>query len=111
MCIGIPLQITRIDRQGVAWCLQEGTEIAVNTELVGPQTVGTWLLTFLGTAREVLDEERARAIQQALEGLSAALSGQDYEHYFQDLIDREPQLPEHLRVQFEAQSDSQENKT
>lgn len=111
MCIGIPLQIARVDSKGVAWCLHEGSEVAINTELVGPQAVGTWLLTFLGTAREVLNEVRAREIQQALRGLSAALSGQDYEHYFQDLIDREPQLPEHLRAQLEAQNDAQGKQT
>jgi hydrogenase expression/formation protein HypC len=49
------------------------------------------------TAR-VLDAEEAEAIDRALEGVAAALDGRAFEHLFQDLIDREPTLPAHLRA-------------
>ncbi|MEJ2630050.1 MAG: HypC/HybG/HupF family hydrogenase formation chaperone [Acidihalobacter sp.] len=97
MCIGIPLQIAAVDADGTTWCLRDGARTAVDTDLVGPQPVGTWLLVFLDSAREVLDETRARDISQALDGLAAAIAGEEFEHFFRDLIDREPQLPPHLR--------------
>ena len=97
MCIGIPLQITAVDADGTTWCLRDGMRTAVDVSLVGAQPVGTWLLVFLDSAREVLDEQRADDISQALGGLAAAIAGEDFEHFFRDLIDREPQLPPHLR--------------
>lgn len=97
MCIGIPLQIVAVDADGTTWCLRDGMRTTVDVSLVGPQPVGRWLLVFLDSAREVLDEERAWHIRQALGGLAAALAGEDFDAYFRDLIDREPQLPPHLR--------------
>ena len=55
------------------------------------------MLVHLGTAVRVLDDAEADAIERALQGLEAALNGDAFEHLFHDLIDREPQLPEHLR--------------
>jgi hydrogenase expression/formation protein HypC len=67
--------------------------------LVGPQPEGTWLLSFLDAAREIIDPERAAAINAALAALNAAESGEtDFSAFFADL-DREPQLPEFLRTQ------------
>ncbi|AOU97394.1 hypothetical protein BI364_04775 [Acidihalobacter yilgarnensis] len=97
MCIGIPMRIVAVDADGTAWCERDGERRAIDVSLVGPQPVGTWLLVFLDAAREVLDEAHARHIAQALDGLAAALAGEDFEHFFSDLIDREPELPEHLR--------------
>lgn len=105
MCIGIPLQVAAVDADGTAWCLRDGARTAVDTSLVGAQPVGTWLLVFLDSAREVLDERRAHDISQALGGLAAAIAGEEFEHYFRDLIDREPQLPPHLRPAEPEQSD------
>jgi hypothetical protein len=45
----------------------------------------------------VLAEEEAGLIAAALTGLEAALAGESFEQHFADLIDREPQLPAHLR--------------
>lgn len=97
MCIGIPMRIMAVDADGTTWCERDGVRHAIDTNLVGPQPPGTWLLVFLDAAREVLDEAHARQVSQALDGLAAALAGEDFEHFFSDLIDREPELPEHLR--------------
>ncbi|MEW8312437.1 MAG: HypC/HybG/HupF family hydrogenase formation chaperone, partial [Candidatus Thiodiazotropha taylori] len=69
-----------------------------DTLLVGDQPVGSWLLVFLNSAREVLSEQRAEQISQALQALDLALSGEsEVDHLFADLVDRTPELPEHLR--------------
>ena len=76
-----------------------GQDQGVDLALVGPQAPGTWLLTFLDAAREVIDSERAAAINAALDALNAAQCGEtDFSAFFADL-DREPQLPEFLRTQ------------
>jgi len=55
-------------------------------------------MTFLGHAREHLTAEQAAQIDRALDALDAVQRGEtNLDAYFQDLIDREPQLPEHLR--------------
>jgi hypothetical protein len=56
----------------------------VDTQLVGDQQVGNLLLVFLNSAREVLSTAKARVIAQALLAL--------------DLVNRKPQLSEHLRL-------------
>ncbi len=65
--------------------------------LVGTQPVGAKLLIHIDSAVRVLDDEEAALIDQALAGLEAAMRGEDFENAFADLINREPQLPEHLR--------------
>jgi hydrogenase expression/formation protein HypC len=66
--------------------------------LVGPQPIGTWLLVFLDTAREVLSEQKARQIADALEAMRLAMQGDSQvDHLFADLVGREPQLPEFLK--------------
>ena len=61
-------------------------------------TVGTLVLVDHGSAVRVLDPEEARLIDDALEGLAAAMEGQNVDALFADLVGREPQLPEHLRA-------------
>ncbi len=97
MCIGIPMQIVE-PRDGFAICRSEDRLHRIDTLLVGEQPAGTWLLTFLGSAREVLTPEAAAQILDALQAVQLAAQGHgDLDHLFQDLVDREPQLPEFLR--------------
>ena len=56
-------------------CRGRNGEEQVNMMLIGAQTEGTWVLNFLGSAREVLTEEDAQNIDKALDGLSAIMSG------------------------------------
>ena len=65
--------------------------------LVGAVPVGTQVLVHVDSAVRVLDADEARQIDDALDGVAAALAGQPFEHLFADLIDREPALPDFLR--------------
>jgi len=95
MCLSIPMQI-------VAW-EDAGGDIAtverpqgggdntvrretVNMMLIGPQAIGTWILSSLGLAKEVIDDEERALIEDALAALSASLEG-DYDpaRHFGDL--------------------------
>ena len=96
MCVGIPMQIVEA-YEYEALCERYGTSHRISLMLVGPQVVGTYILTHLGSAIRVIDEEEAIAIDNALIGLSQAVDGQNFDALFADLIDREPELPEHLR--------------
>lgn len=101
MCVGIPMQV--LDVQGTqARCRGRNGEAWLDLLLVGELAPGDWVLSFLGSARERIDAERAQIVNDALDALDAVLSGRaDAAHSidaaFADLIGREPQLPPHLR--------------
>lgn len=96
MCLGIPMQII-VPGEHRARCAGRGGEALIDLALVGPQPAGTWLLTFLDAAREIIDAERAAAINSALDALDAAGEGaSNFDAFFADL-NREPQLPAFLR--------------
>jgi|SRR6185369_1915130 len=98
MCLGIPVQVLECGEH-FARCLGRNGEVRVDLSLVGRQAVGSWLLTFLDAAREVIPAERAAAIDAALAALDAAQNGAtDFAAFFADL-DREPQLPDFLRME------------
>ena len=96
MCIGIPMEV--IERgEGYALCRAGDQVRRIDTMLVGDPEPGSWLLTFLDTAREVISVDAARQINDALEALNLISSGSDsVDHLFADLVDREPRLPEFL---------------
>lgn len=96
MCLGIPMQVIECGEH-FARCQGRDGEQFIDIVLVGQQAPETWLLCFLGAAREVMAPERAAAVNAALDALSAIGAGEsDLSAYFADL-DREPQLPEFLR--------------
>ncbi len=98
MCIGIPMRV--IDCfPGYALCeTHDGVGYRIDTLLLGDQVPGTWLLTFVETAREVISEKHAAQVHDALHALQLAMQGETrIDHLFQDLIDREPSLPDFLR--------------
>ncbi|MDP3538406.1 MAG: HypC/HybG/HupF family hydrogenase formation chaperone [Azonexus sp.] len=98
MCLGIPVQVLECGEH-FARCAGRNGEVRVDLSLVGQQAVGTWLLTFLDAARETIPAERAEVINAALAALEAAHHGAtDFSAFFADL-DREPQLPEFLRME------------
>ena len=87
MCIGVPLKIVEVGDFVARGEGRNGTE-DVNMMLIGPQPVGTWVMNYLGSAREVLSEAEAATINNALDGLSAIMSGEDdvdIDHYFPDI--------------------------
>lgn len=99
MCIGIPMRVIE-SHPGYALCeTGGGATRRIDTLLLGEQPVGTWLLTFLDTAREVLSAESAAQISAALQAVELAMQGEaNIDHLFQDLVDREPVLPDFLRA-------------
>lgn len=82
-----------------AECSDGGEPQWVDMSLVGEQPQGSWVLVFLGAAREVLDEERAVQITNALRAVTAVMQGEagiEMDQLFADLLESEPQLPPHL---------------
>lgn len=100
MCIGQPLQVVASDGSW-AWCADPQHDAAperLDMALVGPQPVGTWVLAFQGTARQVMSDDEAARARAGRLALAAVLSGAgQIDDYFADLVGRTPQLPEHLR--------------
>lgn len=97
MCIGVPHIIIETG-QLQARARSRNGEAIIDMALVGDQPVGTHVLVFLGAAREVLDAQLAGQIADALEAMDRVMAGDsNIDHLFADLINREPQLPEHLR--------------
>lgn len=97
MCIGMPMQVVSCELH-TAICEQGGIQESVDISLVGAQPAGTWLLVFLGAAREVMDPANARQTLDAVQALQQVMQGAEkIDHLFADLIDREPPLPDHLR--------------
>jgi len=87
MCVGIPVQVLE-SGEFVATCQGRNGKEQVNMMLIGAQPVGTWVLNFLGSAREILTETDAENINKALDGLSAIMSGEkdiDVDYYFPDM--------------------------
>lgn len=98
MCLGVPFRVIE-SSDWSALCEGPDGVAQIDLSLVGPQPVGAWLLTFLGAAREVIDADRAAAINNALSALGAALHGDlgRIDALFADLVEREPTLPDHLK--------------
>jgi len=96
MCLGVPMTVIEGD-DVTALCARGDERRRVSVLLLGKQEVGAKVLVHIDSAVRVLDDEEAALIDKALVGLEAAMRGEDFESAFADLIDREPQLPEHLR--------------
>lgn len=96
MCMGIPMQVV-VAGQGWADC-RDGDELRrIDTLLLDTPKPGDWVLVHVASAISSLRPEDARAIRDALLAVQCAAAGQPFEHLFADLIEREPQLPPHLR--------------
>lgn len=120
MCIGIPMQVKQTGF-GFAVCEGMGITREVDTLLVGEQAVGTWLLVFLNSAREVLSEPDAEKITRAVQAVdmvmssngklaSGGLGEQHIETLFSDLINRDPPKPDSL-LALEQQNGPQKKST
>ncbi|HRK36893.1 MAG TPA: HypC/HybG/HupF family hydrogenase formation chaperone [Burkholderiaceae bacterium] len=87
MCIGTPVQVVQRG-EAVALCRGRNGDEQVNMLLVGQQPEGTWVLSYLGWAREVLDADQARDINLALDGMQQIMDGAesiDMAHHFPGL--------------------------
>jgi len=102
MCIGVPMRVREL-QPGYALCEHNGLMERVDISLVGEPSVGSWLLVFLGAAREVISEQRALQVQQALSALQgiqdgSVTDGSQLDVLFADLVEQKPQLPPHLQA-------------
>lgn len=97
MCIGVPMIVVEGD-EFAAQCERRGEVRRVSMLLVGAVPAGSPVLVHCDSAVRVLTDAEARQIDDALDGVAAALAGQPFEHLFADLIDREPELPAFLRA-------------
>jgi hydrogenase expression/formation protein HypC len=97
MCIGTPMRIVSC-ADGTALAVGRGEQARLNVLMVGNPAPGSWVLAFRGTALRVMSDDDAAQTNAALDALAAVLAGgDDIDVHFQDLIDREPQLPAHLQ--------------
>ncbi len=96
MCLGIPMTIVETNGAS-ALCERRGERRQVSVLLLDQPPVGAQVLVFIDNAVRLLDAVEARQIDDAIDGLAAACNGDNFDHLFADLIDREPELPEHLR--------------
>ena len=75
MCIGAPVQV--IESHGfTALCRGRNGEEEINMMLIGPQPEGTWVVNFLGSARDVLTAEEAQRINEAMDELAALMASE-----------------------------------
>ena len=93
MCMGTPMTVVESDEM-VAQCRRGAEMRRISMALVGAQPPGVWVLVHLDTAVRVLEADEARMIDEALEGLAAAMRGEPFEHRFADLQGAIPTLPE-----------------
>jgi len=98
--MAIPLQVLRMDGSLARCRRRDGSEVDIDTLLTGPLQAGQWVLSFLGAARDLVDAAEAERIGSAVEALETLVAGGsvDLDACFADLVNREPQLPEHLRA-------------
>lgn len=100
MCIAIPMKIVALEEMK-ARCARKGRELEVDISMIEPPQPDGWLLVFQNRAIREIDEEEAREVEAALAATALAMAGEADEEAiragFGDLIDREPQLPEHLK--------------
>lgn len=102
MCIGTPMKIVRCEH-GMALAEGRGQTERLNMLMVGDLPPGSWVLAFQGAALRPISAEEAAQTGAALDALAAVLAGDgSTDAHFRDLIDREPQLPAHLRDRLQA---------
>lgn len=92
MCLSIPMQLVAWDDPDgdFAWVERGAGEQLrrerVNMMLIGAQPVGTWILSQLGLAKEVIDDAERALIEDALAALDASLDDRyDPSQHFKDL--------------------------
>lgn len=110
MCLGVPLQVQSVPSWGVALCgpaENGGDQRWVETSLLeqAPRP-GDWLLVHVNIAIRAIEALEAGQISNALLAVTRAATGDPFEYLLADLIDREPQLPAHLRPAVQAAPDN-----
>ena len=104
MCFGVPMRVVSVDGLN-ALCEGAGRREQVTLVLTGPVAPGGHVLVYLGSAIRELDAIEAGQITDAIAAVDAAVHGEAFEHLIADLIDREPELPAHLRGETSKRED------
>ena len=104
------MQVQSILPSGAALCATRGGDDRLRTVesylLDSPPRAGDWLLVHVNLAIRAIESKEAQQIGDALHAVAAAAAGEPFEHLIADLIDREPQLPPHLREPATGEADS-----
>ncbi len=110
MCMGVPLRVESLvsPTAVVASSIEAAAQPRlVDTSLLDQRpAIGDWLLVHVNVAIRAMSAEEARRVGDALQAVSAAAAGQPFEHLLGDLLDREPELPAHLRADPPAVGDN-----
>ncbi|MCQ0988213.1 HypC/HybG/HupF family hydrogenase formation chaperone [Jiella sp. LLJ827] len=96
------MRIVAAMAKGRALAERSGTTSEIDVSLVDPVAAGDHVLVFLGSARRILSEAEAQAIDMALLAVERAGSGGDIDACFADLAGRSPQLPPHMQAARDA---------
>ena len=91
MCIALPMKVLESGPMMVV-CERNGRRLEVDCSMIDQPAVGAWLLVFQNRALREIEEAEAGEIEAALGATARVMAG------FGDLIDRGPELPEHLRA-------------
>ena len=82
----------------LAGCEDRGVKTQVDISLTPDVQVNQWVLVFLGASRQVLSDEKAAEICDALAALEAATEGANLDRFFPDLTNSAPSLPPHMEA-------------
>lgn len=99
MCLGIPMKVLDSRAFELLCRDRDGSDVWIDARLTGVLPPGTWVMTFAGAARDVMEEQAAHQCLDALSALQALMAGEqpDLDALFADLVNRDPQLPDFLR--------------
>lgn len=102
MCVGDAMQLIAVD--GIAGTAKNdsGQSVLIDLSLIPDAKKGDWVVSFLGTAREIVSADEAHKIMAAVAGLRAVMQGKDLGQAFADLDERAPTLPPHLQAALDA---------
>lgn len=102
MCIALPMKVLQVEEMK-ALCERSGRKVWVDVSMIEPPAEEEWLLVFQDRAVRAVSAGEAAEIEAALGATALAMMGEADEAAiragFGDLIDREPELPPHLRAQ------------
>lgn len=96
------MQVAMLDGTNAVCTYGDVTE-QVDLSLIDGVEVGSHILVFMGRATELLTPGYAKQISNAIEAVERARRGQGFDHLIADLFDRTPELPPHLKPEYEGQ--------
>ena len=96
MCIALPMKVLESGPMMIV-CERNGRRLEVDCSMIDQPAVGAWLLVFQNRAIREIDETEAGEIEAA-RVMAGDADEETIRSGFGDLIDRAPELPEHLRA-------------